>query len=376
MEGDKERGDAVGSPAGGSEHTSYERLERLGKGSWWALGVALLVLAAFLLLARFGAFIIPSLIGIVLATTLSPVVSFLARRRVPRLAAAAFISLFIVAGLVVLAWGIVAIVVDQSPQIWNTLKSGAGQVDQWLGHLGAARGTLDRIRQAGSSLQHGAVTGVLPLALKGVRALYDLVVAVFLAAGFAFFFLWEGPDVRRFVSRHLAQPEDVGLRITASLVRTTRRYVAGLSIIGASQAVIVGATAAIAGVSAWPVIAFVIFLGNFIPYIGGLIAGVFAVLLTLGSQGPGPALAVLIAIVIAYFAGSHLGAFAIGEAIRLPVTAVFVLTMAGAATAGVFGAAAAAPLARLAIDAHDIIGAHSEAAADPAGAEAAPEPPA
>jgi predicted PurR-regulated permease PerM len=216
-------------------------------------------------------------------------------------------------------------------------------------------------------VKRGAATGVLPLALKGVRELYSVVAAIFLAAGFSFFFLWEGPDVRRWVARHLTLPEDVGLEITASLVHTTRRYVAGLSAIGASQAVIVGATAAIAGVSAWPVIAFVIFLGNYIPYVGGLIAGVFAVVLALGDQGPTAALVVLIAIVIAYFAGSHLGVFFIGGAIDLPVTAVFVLTMTGAAAAGIFGAAATAPLARLVIDARAIIRKHTEAAADEAG---------
>ncbi|HEY5386747.1 MAG TPA: AI-2E family transporter [Thermoleophilia bacterium] len=353
-------------PGRGTPHP-YERLERLGKGSWWALGMALLAILGFVLLARFGTFIIPSLMGIVLATTLSPIVGWLARWHVPRLAGAALLTLFVIVGLVVLTWGIVTIMVNQGPQIWSTLTSGVARIDGWLGRAGAARGTIARLHALSTSLQRGAVSGALPLALRGVREIYAVVVAVFLAASFSFFFLWEGPEVRRWASRHLGQPEDVGLKITASLVRTTRRYVAGLSCIGASQAVVVGATAAIAGVGAWPVIAFVIFLGNYIPYIGGLIAGAFAVLLALGSQGPGAALAVLIAIAIAYFAGSHLGVFFIGEAIRLPVTAVFVLTMTGAAVAGIFGAAAAAPLARLAIDARDIIAAHRE----PGGGSAA-----
>ena len=173
--------------------------------------------------------------------------------------------------------------------------------------------------------------------------------------------------MRRWLSAHLTLPTDVGLRITESLVHTTRRYVAGLSAIGAMEAVIVGATAAIAGEGAWPLIAVTIFVGNYIPYIGGLVAGVFAVLLTLGDLGLGPAVAVLIAIIVAFFAGSHIGAFFIGGALRLPVTAVFVLTMAGAAVAGLFGAAAAAPLARLIIDARGIIREHRVAEAAPGG---------
>ena len=363
-----------GASGAGTGRTAYDRLERAGKGSWWALGIALLVILGFMLLARFSAFLIPSLIGIVLATTLSPVVGRLVAWRVPRIVGAILVSILVVAGLIVLAWGIVAIVVNQSPQIWNTLKAGAGDVDRWLGRAGAAQDTLQRLRAAGTSIRQGAASGMLPLALRGVKELYDLVVAVFLAAGFSFFFLWEGPQVRRWVSRHITVPEEVGLEITGSLVRTTRRYVAGLSAIGASQAVIVGATAAIAGVGSWPVIAFAIFIGNYIPYIGGLIAGVFAVVLALGDKGPAAALALLIAIVIAYFAGSHLGVFFIGGAIDLPVTAVFVLTMTGAAVAGIFGAAATAPLARLVIDARTIIRKHAEEEAESAPSSGAPPP--
>lgn len=183
--------------------------------------------------------------------------------------------------------------------------------------------------------------------------------------------------VRRWVSRSLTLPEEVGMRITGSLVRTTRRYVAGLSGIGAMEAVLVGATAAVVGESAWPLIALAIFIGNYIPYIGGLVAGVLAVLLTLGDLGLWPAVAVLVAILVGFFAGSHIGAFFIGGALRLPVTTVFVLTMAGAAVAGLFGAAATAPLARLILDTRDIVREHraEQGAADgkpPAGEEPGP----
>jgi len=333
----------------------YERLERFGKASWWALGLALLIGLAFYLLQRFGSFILPSLVGIVLATTLSPVVGWMERHHVPRLLGAILVSLLIVVVLVAIAWAAVVIVVDQSAQIWHTLTEASSRIDRWLGGSGTTVDTLAKLQKVIAGLRSGAAGGVLPIALRGVRQLYDLVVAVFLAGGFSFFFLWEGPLVRRWLSGHLSLPKDVGLRITASLVKTTRRYVAGLSAIGAMEAVIVGATAGIAGEAAWPLIAVTIFVGNYIPYIGGLVAGVFAVLLTLGDLGVGPAIAVLIAIIVAFFAGSHIGAFFIGGALRLPVTAVFVLTMAGAAVAGLFGAAAAAPMARLAIDARDII---------------------
>jgi predicted PurR-regulated permease PerM len=331
----------------------YERLERAGRGAWWVIGLIVLAGVALYLLRRYESFVFPSLVGIVLATTLSPVVGWMERRRVPRLLGAVIVSIVIVLLLVALAWAAVVIVVDQGPQIWHTLSEGGARIDRWLGGTGEASDTVSRVENAIGGLRSG-LSNVVPIALEGVHELYTLVVAVFLAGGFTFFFLWEGPLVRRWVSRHMAQPEEVGLRITSSLVRTTRRYVAGLSGIGATEAVVVGVTAAVVGESAWPLIALVIFIGNYIPYIGGIVAGAFAVLLTLGDLGVGPAVVVLIAIVISFFGGSHIGAFFIGGALRLPVTAVFVLTMAGAAVAGLFGAAATAPLARLIIDARDI----------------------
>jgi predicted PurR-regulated permease PerM len=361
--------DRPGVPA--DREGSYERLERIGKGSWWALGVVALVAVALYLLRRYGSFIVPSVIGIVLATTLSPVVGWLERRRVPRLLGAVIIALVVVLLLILFAWALVVIVVDQGPQIWHTLTQAGARIDRWLGGSGTAGDTLARLEKMIGGLRQGAAH-VMPLALKGARDVYDLVVAVFLAAGFSFFFLWQGPLARRWISRHLTLPEEVGLRITASLVHTTRRYVAGLSGVGVMEAVLVAGTAAVVGETAWPLIALTIFIGNYIPYIGGIVAGVFAVLLTLGDLGVGPALAVLIAIVIGFFAGSHIGAFFIGGALRLPVTAVFALTMAGAALAGLFGAAATAPLVRLVIDARDIIREHraEEAAevADPSSA--------
>ena len=329
------------------------------------LGVALY------LLQRFGSFIIPSLIGIVLATTLSPVVGWMERHRIPRLLGAVLVSVVIVLLLVLLAWAIVVIVVDQSGQIWRTLTEAATRIDRWAGGTGTTIDTLNKLRKLVSGLRSGAAAGFLPFAIQGVRQLYDLVVAVFLAGGFSFFFLWEGPLVRRWISEHLTLPEDVGMRITGSLVKTTRRYVAGLSAIGAMEAILVGATAAVVGEGAWPLIALAIFIGNYIPYIGGLVAGVLAVLLTLGDLGLGPAIAVLVAILIGFFAGSHIGAFFIGGALRLPVTAVFVLTMGGAAVAGIFGAAATAPLARLIIDARDIVREHRAEEAEVLAAAAA-----
>ena len=128
----------------------YERLERFGKASWWALGIVLLIALAFYLLQRFGSFILPSLVGIVLATTLSPIVGWMERRRVPRLLGAVIVSLLMILVLVALAWAAIVIVVDQSAQIWRTLTEASSQ------HRPLARRLGDDGRHAGQAAEgHG-----------------------------------------------------------------------------------------------------------------------------------------------------------------------------------------------------------------------------
>ena len=350
------------------------RLERAGRASWSLLGLALLAILAVYLFTRYSGLLVPSAIGIVLAATLSPLVSRLSRWHVPRIVGTIIVSLVIIGALVFLAWQFVVIVVNDSPHIFDLLRSGAADLDTWLGQSPAAKSTVERLQSMIATLEHAAASGLVPLAFEGARAAYSLIVAIFLAGGFTFFFLWEGPMVRSWISAHIFLPAEVGGRVTASLVHTTRMYILGVSCIGLLQAVIVGATAVAVGVANWPVIAFAIFLGNYIPYVGGLVTGFFAVLLTLGAAGPKAALAVLIALIVSFvFVGPHIGVFFIGGALKMPVAAVFALTMVGATLVGFFGAAAAAPLARLIMDAHRIIRESREQAAGAAGGASAGE---
>ena len=135
-----------GLPAGRA--APYAHLERAGRGAWWVIGLIVLSGVALYLLRRYGSFLFPSLVGIVLATTLSPVVGWMERHRVPRLLGAVLVSIVIIALLVALAWAAVVIVVDQSAQIWQTLTEAGARIDRWLGGTGEAGDTVARVEKA------------------------------------------------------------------------------------------------------------------------------------------------------------------------------------------------------------------------------------
>ena len=142
-----------------------------------------------------------------LAATLSPLVGKLAAWRIPRIVGTLIVGLAIIVVFGILDWQFAVIIVDEGPSIWGTLKHGAAMIDGWVGGTGSLHATIVHLQSVAGAVQHIAASGVVPLALRGAHALYTLVVALFLAGGFTFLFLWEGPMIRRWVSRQLFVPE-------------------------------------------------------------------------------------------------------------------------------------------------------------------------
>ena len=78
-------------------------LRDIGVASWLLVGLALLIVGLVALLAITSVIAEPVLIGLVLATVLTPVVSWLQRKGVPRVAGALLVLLgFVVLGVVIL----------------------------------------------------------------------------------------------------------------------------------------------------------------------------------------------------------------------------------------------------------------------------------
>jgi predicted PurR-regulated permease PerM len=83
----------------------------------------------------------------------------------------------------------------------------------------------------------------------------------------------------------------------------------------------------------------------YIPYIGAVVAGAFAVLLTLGSQGAGVAVAMLIVVILANGLLQNLfQPFAMGSALGLNPLVVLVVTIGAGCLFGMLGLVLAAPL--------------------------------
>ena len=142
-----------------------------------------------------------------------------------------------------------------------------------------------------------------------------------------------------------------------------RGYFVGVTVVAAWSALIVGAGAWLLGVPLAGTIALVTFVGGYIPYIGAWTAGVFAVLIALGGQGPEVALAVAVIVLLANGVLQQLvQPVAYGAALGLHPLAVLITTIAGGCLFGTVGLVLSAPLLSAAVRiAADLSAAEGEA---------------
>ena len=166
-----------------------------------------------------------------------------------------------------------------------------------------------------------------------------------LAALGTFFLLKDGPRMRSWVDRHLGLPAPLAQTITGSVITSLRGYFRGVTLVAAFNGVVVGLAALLLDVPLAGTIAVVTFVTAYVPYIGAVLAGAFAVLLALGAQGTGVAIAMLVVVILANgLLQNIVQPFAMGSALDLNPLVVLVVTIGAGCLFGMLGLVLAAPI--------------------------------
>jgi putative heme transporter len=317
--------------------------------AWLLVGVTLLLIGAVWLLSLLGTIVIPVVTATILAAVLAPVVRVLARR-LPRGAAAAIVFLALVAIGVAVAVLVLAGIVSQAKTLQGNLQDAVDKIQGWLEDAGVSS---DKAQSAGadasstvSSAFHALVKGLG----TGIGALASLAVFLSFTALSLFFLLKDGPAIREWIERHMGIPPSVARTITRRTIQALRGYFAGVTAVALFNAVVIGLGALVLGVPKVGSIALVNFLAAYIPYLGAWSAGAFTVLIALGSQGSGAALAMAVIVLLANGALQQLiQPVAFGAALGIHPLAVLIVTIAGGALFGTIGLVLAAPLTSAAL---------------------------
>ncbi len=290
----------------------------------------------------------PVAVALLIAALLSPGVSLLVRRRVPKGLATAIVLLVGIAAIVGLVWFMVATLVAGLPDLGKQLDESYRQLRSWLtdGPLGLTGGQLDSMLAEGQSWfnrnRSAIASGALGALSTAGAVLAGFVLVVFLLI----FFLHDGDRMWRGVTsplpeRHRELVRRAGRRAFADLTR----YVRVTVIVALIDAVGIGIGLWITGVPLVLPLAALVFLGAFVPIVGAFVTGLVAVLVALVAQGPLIALVVIgIVVLVQQLEGNVFEPLLVSKSVKLHPVAVILAVAIGVELAGIVGALFAVPV--------------------------------
>lgn len=352
-------GDALGETA---EPTDTRRPIPAVTSPWLdTLGVAASRSAQILLIAAVSAAVIwllltvsvvvvATLVALILASAVAPLVRWLVAHKWSRLLATitALVGIVVVLGTVIT--GIVFAVRNE----WDELYASA--VDGWQelqnivvsSPLPIETSSVDEaLQQSLGFLSSGAFIGG---ALTGITAATEIITGVVLMVVILFFFLKDGPTIWNFILRWFhgstrAKFAESGDRT----IQVLGGYVRGTAIIAAVDAVCIGIPLGLLGVPLALPLSAIVFVGAFLPIVGATVAGILAAVVALVTNGPGVALIVIIiVIVVNQLEGDLLQPVVMGRTLSLHSIVVLLALATGTIISGFFGAVLAVPLAAVA----------------------------
>ena len=325
-------------------------LRDLGWMSWLLVGVAAFLVGAVWMLALTQTIVLPVMAAAIIAAVLSPVMGSLERHGVGRGSGTVIVLLSVVVLGVVVVVAVLAGISSQADELTANLRGAADKIEGWLVDVGVSSSSAEAAKQEASSSLSDAFHALLDGVGTGVGALAGLVTFLSFTALSLVFLLKDGPSIRTWGERHLGVPLSLAHTITGRVITSLRGYFAGVTIVAAFNAIVIGLGALVLGVPHAGSIAVINFLAAYIPYIGAWTAGIFTGLIALGAEGPETALAMGVIILLANgILQQIVQPIAYGATLGLHPLAVLIVTIAAGSLFGTVGLVLAAPLTAAAV---------------------------
>jgi putative heme transporter len=363
--------EVVAPPPPGPRRRTFEPpvwMHDVGLLSWLLVGVGLVLVGLIVLLAETATIVVPVVAGTVVAAVASPLVAALQRRGAPRVVGALLVLLLLIAigvGVVLLVLGGI---VAQGDEIRAAANTALEKIEAWANDAGAdgTQGAKESVASAVPNSGEKLLRGVV----QGIEGLTSVAFFVSFTIFTLFFVLKDGPKMRHFVQSHVGLPVPVAAVVTGNVLTSLRRYFLGVTIVAAFNAVVVCLAALALDVPLAGTIAVVTLVTAYVPFIGAVVAGAFAVMLALASEGTTTALIMLVVVILANgMLQNIVQPIAFGATLNLNPLAVLVVTIAGGSLFGMVGLILAAPLTSAAVHIHGDLARLRAVTSSPPGGE-------
>jgi putative heme transporter len=350
-------------------------LRDLGLAAWFLVGVGALIFGLVWLIGATATITMPVVAAFIVAAVASPIVRWLQHKRVPRAAGAAIVLLALVVIAVLVLLLVVGGIVSEMDSIQSTSSNAVDKIQGWVEDAGVDSSGASSASDHATSGTSETIGTLLSGVVDVVGGLTSIALGLSFALLSLFFLLKDGPSLRVAVERHMGVPEQVAHIITRDVITSLRGYFGGVTIVAAFNATLVGLGALILGVPLAGTIAVVSFVTAYVPYIGAFVAGAFAVIIALGSEGTTDAIIMLVIVLLANgLLQNILQPIAFGATLSLNPLVVLIVTIGAGCLFGMIGLVLAAPLTSAAV--HIVSDLREARAAAEAEAQAAARDPA
>jgi predicted PurR-regulated permease PerM len=320
-------------------------LRRAGSAAWAWLGIIGLGAVLALGLGAVAGLVVPFVVAVVVAMLLVPLVDRLAARGVPPSLGALVVLLGFVGAVVAVCVLAVRGVVSQWSVVTADLRAGLAAAETWLLEQGVEVESPAQVLQRGLELVGALAAGPSSAVASALSGVVSFLAGTGIALFLLYLMLADWNRLTAWVGLRLWVPARVGAGIVEDVVDSVRRYYLALTLSSAIVSVVIGITAWALGVPLALAIAVITFVTSYVPYLGAIVSGAFAVLVALGATGPVEA-AILLLVILAVqnVVQTVLLAKMTGEVLELHPIVTFSVTLVGAVVAGALGAALAVPV--------------------------------
>jgi putative heme transporter len=325
-----------------SEHLVPGWLQRVAAYGWRLIVTLLFGLVIVQAMIVLSTVTVAIVIALIIAATFAPYVKRLRDRGWSRTKAAGGVSLLAL-GAVTLAAAILAIVfLPYIADVISTVRAGGQAVQSWLDSANMPRGLSDLV-----GLVIEGVRSIFTTAASQIIAPIAAFVTSLILGGFTVFFLLQDGD-RAWA--WMVDPVE-GWRAD-EMTRSGRKaldrvggYLRGTTILAAINAITALVFMFVLGIPSAGPLAVLVFLGAYVPYIGGLITTLIILLVAVGTVGSTAAFLFLILVTIRNLIVSNVVRPQIyGRTLDIHPALVLIALPAGAALFGVVGLFAALPV--------------------------------
>ncbi len=323
-------------------------LRKVGLRCWLYLGIVVFAGFILALLSAISGLVVPFVIAVVAAALFNPIVDALQKIRIPRALASALVLMLLTAILTATMWIIAVGVLNNWPELIAQAKAGFRALEHWAKDASLPAGAVKSVTDSIMTELPQLASGFAASFGSGLTRTFSVFIGVFAAVFLLYFLLYDWHGFASWMGRHLGVPEDVGREIVSDATAAVREYFYALTLSSIVVSLAIWAAMILLDLPLALPIGLVTMVTSYVPYLGAIFSGAFAVLIALGAGGWQKMVIVLgVVIVMQNIVQTVIQNQLASDRLKMHPILTFSSVIAGGLLFGVLGAMLANPVAAL-----------------------------